>query len=87
MNQQEAMADLREFIRERFTIPKDDADFNDDIHLFDYGYVDSFGAVELITFVKKQFGVEVSGSDLMVHPLNTVRQIAGFVVERQALKG
>src|SRR5437763_244894 len=38
---------LRGYIVQRFTVPADDVEFTDDVHLFDYGYVDSFGAVEL----------------------------------------
>ena len=39
---------LRGYIVQRFTVPADDVEFTDDVHLFDYGYVDSFGAVELV---------------------------------------
>jgi acyl carrier protein len=74
--------ELRNFIRVRFGIPDDDPEFNDDVHLFDYGYVDSFGAVELNSFVDKEFAVKVSSSDLIAFPLNTVREIATFVVKR-----
>ena len=36
---------LRAFIQEKFEID-DDPDFTDDVHLFNEGFVDSFGAVE-----------------------------------------
>jgi acyl carrier protein len=75
--------ELRTFIRVRFGIPDDDPEFNDDVHLFDYGYVDSFGAVELNSFVEKEFAVKVSSSDLIAFPLNTVKEIATFVVKRR----
>jgi len=78
-----AINDLRAFIRENFKVPADDSDFNDDVHLFDYGYIDSFGAVELTTFVQSHFGVTVKDSDLISYPLNTIRQIAEFIVKRE----
>ena len=37
---------LRAFIQEKFEID-DDPDFTDDVHLFNEGFVDSFGAVEI----------------------------------------
>lgn len=83
MKQVESPLDeLRTFIRRHFGIPENDEDFNDDVHLFDYGYIDSFGAVELISFLKERYAVEVTDSDLIAFPLNTVRQIADFTVKR-----
>jgi methoxymalonate biosynthesis acyl carrier protein len=81
----EAMQELRGFIRENFKIPAHDRDFNDDVHLFDYGYVDSFGAVDLTAFLERKFAVRVSDGDLMAHPFNTIREISSFVIKR--LKG
>jgi D-alanine--poly(phosphoribitol) ligase subunit 2 len=76
------MTELRDFIRTRFKVPSDDPDFTDDVHLFDYGYIDSFGAVELTNFVKGQFAVDVKESDLIAYPMNTIREIAQFVMGR-----
>lgn len=76
-------AELRVFIREKFKIPADDPDFNDDVNLFDYGYVDSFGAVELNTFVEASFSTKITDSDLVAFPLNTIREIATFVSKRK----
>lgn len=75
---------LRSFIRERFHVPESDPEFSDDIHLFDYGYVDSFGAVELNNFVENSFAVNVTPGDLIVFPLNTIHEIGTFVARRRA---
>ena len=74
---------LRGYIVQRFTVPAGDPEFTDDVHLFDYGYVDSFGAVELVEFVQEQFGVQVSQADLMAYPMNTINEIATFVLLRK----
>jgi D-alanine--poly(phosphoribitol) ligase subunit 2 len=74
---------IEEFIREKFKINQADAEFNADVHLFDYGYVDSFGAVQLTVFVESTFGIKISNSDLVLHPMNTINEIAQFVVRRQ----
>jgi D-alanine--poly(phosphoribitol) ligase subunit 2 len=76
-------AEIRQFVRKQFNVPDTDADFNDDVHLFDYGYVDSFGAVTLTTFVEEKFGIKVSQTDMIAHPLNTIREIATFTQKRQ----
>jgi acyl carrier protein len=74
---------LRAFIRQKYKIPDDDPDFNDDVHLFDYGYIDSFGAVDLNTFVEATFSTKITESDLVAYPLNTIREIATFVSKRK----
>jgi len=74
---------LHEYIAQRFKVVPGDADFTDDVHLFDYGYVDSFGAVELAEFVQDRFAVEVKQSDLMAYPMNTITEIATFVSLRK----
>ena len=75
--------EIREFVRQQFNVPETDADFTDDVHLFDYGYVDSFGAVNLTTFVETKFSIKINSSDMIAHPLNTIREIATFTERRR----
>ena len=44
---------ISNFIKEKFEIG-DDPDFNNDVHLFNERFVDSFGAVEIIHFIEEQ---------------------------------
>jgi D-alanine--poly(phosphoribitol) ligase subunit 2 len=83
MEVQKVMQEVQNFIRERFKVPENDPDFNEDVHLFDYGYIDSFGAVNLIAFVEEKFSIEITESDLVIHPLNTIREISNFVIKRK----
>ena len=69
---------ISEFIREKFDIG-DDPDFTNDVHLFNEGFVDSFGAVELIHFVEETFGIEITQRDITLYPMNTVSEIAEVV--------
>ncbi|MBN8730180.1 MAG: acyl carrier protein [Acidobacteria bacterium] len=83
MELEQASATLRDYVRTSFQIPDSDPDFNDDVHLFDYGYVDSFGAVGLLHFVESAFGVEIREADLVAYPLNTIHQITRFAMRRK----
>lgn len=69
---------ISEFIREKFDIG-DDPDFTNDVHLFNEGFVDSFGAVEIIHFVEETFGIEITQRDITLYPMNTVSEIAEVV--------
>jgi methoxymalonate biosynthesis acyl carrier protein len=77
---------LDRFVRKRFEISADDPDFSSDVHLFDYGYIDSFGAQELISFVETSFGIKITDKDLIKYPLNTLNEIGRFVVNRNGGK-
>ena len=82
MDQETIKIQLRGFIRERFKVPEHDADFTDEVHLFDYGYVDSFGAVDLTSFVEQKFAVKIGQSDLIAYPMNSIVEISDFVSKR-----
>ena len=73
---------LRSYIMEHFNIEADDPDFDDDVHLFDYGFVDSLGATEIVLFLEETFGVQITQKDIILYAMNTVNEIAG-VVERK----
>lgn len=70
---------LYEMIKEIYKIADDDDEFTTDVHLFDYGYIDSFGAVDLISRIEKTYNIEITNKDLMQFSLNTITEIAEFV--------
>ena len=75
-------SELRNFVRQRFSIPQDDPDFTDDVDLFNYGYIDSLGAVELTGFIEQQFGVAFTDSDWISFPLSSIREVSTFIAKR-----
>jgi methoxymalonate biosynthesis acyl carrier protein len=77
-------AQLEQFVRSKFEIAADDPDFTTDVHLFDYGYVDSFGAQELIHHVESTYQIKIADDDFIKYPLNTVNEISRFIIDRQA---
>ena len=77
----EVASELRAFTKKSFDINDDDADF-DDVHLFDYGYVDSFGALSVVSFLEARFGVTVTDEDLVNDPPNTIREFVKLVQKR-----
>ncbi|RKN78909.1 acyl carrier protein [Paenibacillus ginsengarvi] len=75
----EIIQELERHIRERYEIADDDDDFGTDVHLFDYGFIDSIGATALIAHIEKTYGIQVTNQDLMLYPLNTITEIATFI--------
>lgn len=72
---------LREFIREHFEIGND-PDFTDDVHMFNEGFVDSFGAVEIVHFVEETYGIKITQRDITLFPMNTVNEIAAVIAKK-----
>ena len=83
MTADDVRSELRSYIVARFQIPADDPDFSDEIHLFDFGYIDSLGALELVTFVSQRFAVEVEPGDWEDHELDTIDSIVRLVMTKQ----
>ena len=71
--------ELEDHIRRRYGIDENDEDFGVDVHLFDYGYVDSIGAAALIAHIEQTYGVQVTDRDIRLYPMNTLREIARFI--------
>lgn len=73
---------LRNYILEHFEIEADDPDFGDDVHLFDYGFVDSLGATEIVLFLEETFHIQITQKDITLYSMNTIDEITE-VVERK----
>ena len=67
-----------DYVRDYFEIG-DDPDYTTDVHLFDAGFVDSLGAVEIIAFVEKEFDIKITQKDITLYPMNTIEEIAEVV--------
>ena len=80
----EALREIDSFVRKTFNVAADDPDFGPDVHLFDYGYLDSFGAQQLIEHIEATYSIQIKDDDLVRYPLNTLNEISRFVIDRQA---
>lgn len=70
---------LFDFISENFDIDSDDADYTVDVNLFDYGFVDSLGATEIVVFIEEHWDIEITQRDLTLYSMNTIAEIADVV--------
>jgi D-alanine--poly(phosphoribitol) ligase subunit 2 len=58
-----------------------DKNFSFDVDLFDYGYLDSFGVVELLLEIKQVFGLDLSHEDFY-QDLRSVRSISTCILKK-----
>jgi acyl carrier protein len=74
---------IRDFIRENFLFGSDDQVGEND-SLLDRGIIDSTGAMELVSFLETEFGIEVSDRDLVPENLDSVAAITAFVTRKSS---
>lgn len=72
-----------DFIRTQFEIG-DDPEFTEDVNIFDYGFVDSLDAVQIINFLEDHWNIEITQKDLTLYPMNTVSEISAVVEAKLA---
>ena len=73
---------LAQFIEDKFLVSFSDGTLSYDSDLFENGVIDSFGVIEIVTFIQEQFGVELEPDDLMSELLASVSGLATLVQEK-----
>lgn len=58
-----------------------------DTDLFAQGLVDSFGFIELVSFLEREFGCEFSDAEVMLAGVNTLNGLAGLVRRKLGEQG
>ena len=69
---------IRQFLSDKYLITFD-AEVDDDSNLFQLGYVDSYGYIELVRFLEKEFGLTVSDEEMLTNVLVTCSSIVAYV--------
>lgn len=72
-------AKVEQFIRSRFRVLETDSLFSHDVDLFDSGYVDSVGVVEMISFLEATFEIKVPEDSLFSDEFTTIDGISKIV--------
>ncbi|MFW6175281.1 MAG: acyl carrier protein [Acidobacteriota bacterium] len=78
----EAADRIEAFLRREFRVAPEDPPFGRDTHLFEAGFVDSTGVIELVAFLESAFGVDIPDEDLFSEAFTTVNGISGIVHRR-----
>lgn len=79
------MDKIRTFIEEQFLI-EFDADFPEDSNLFKEGVMDSFGYVQLIRFLEKEFAITFSETEMTGNVLVSLTHMREAVAAKLAAR-
>lgn len=77
---------LENYIRTQFNISPTDPGFDREADLFENGYVDSVGVVELLGFLQEEFRVEVPDDDILSDDLSNIAGIGRIVIQNLSLQ-
>ena len=77
-SQAEIAGVIEQFIRKQFRIHELDRSLRD-LHLFESGFVDSAGVVELIAFVESTFTIRLDDDQVFSDDFTTINGIAAIV--------
>jgi acyl carrier protein len=72
---------VEKFLRTQYLIADDDPLFTRTVDIYESGYVDSIGVVELLAFIGDEFGVEVPEDELLSDEFTNIDGIARIVAE------
>ncbi|WP_431993176.1 acyl carrier protein [Streptomyces albogriseolus] len=61
-------------------------DLGDDDDIFEQGYVSSLFALQLVTFVEREFDVTVEEADMELEHFRTLRALDAFVTRKQSAR-
>lgn len=75
-----AARDIERFIRDRFQIADAESGFTRNVNLWEEGYVDSLGVVEVIAYLEKRFCVKLPEEVIFSPEFTNIDDIARFVV-------
>jgi D-alanine--poly(phosphoribitol) ligase subunit 2 len=70
---------IEEYIRIQFKVSTTDPVFSREVDLFERGYVDSVGFVELLEFLSGEFGVEIPDEDLLSDDFSSIAGLTRIV--------
>jgi len=72
--------EIKKFIFDNFMRGK--GALKDNTALFENNLLDSFGILELSSFIEKKFKVTINPSDVTVENFNSVDKIANFIMKK-----
>ena len=76
-------ATIRHFIVRNIMLKQDDSAIENDAPLLESGIINSFGIVELVSFIEKEFGVTIPDHDIIPENFQSVRSIASLASQKK----
>src|SRR5688572_13451784 len=83
MSESRVFSALKAYVESTFLVSLD-GDLTTDSNLFDAGVIDSYGVVEMVGHIEREFGVSFTDEELLSPKLSSVRGMAEMVDQKLA---
>ncbi len=77
MEKEQIQEELLDFITQNFMIDREDIDINKS--MIDEGIIDSFGLIEIATFIEEEYSLLVDEDDMIRENFGSVVKIVNFI--------
>ena len=70
---------IREFVARNLLFNENEFPYSDDGSFLRAGIIDSLGVIELVTFVEREFGLQVQPAEVTPENFDSVSRLASFI--------
>lgn len=77
----DTMNALLDFVCKNFLVEKEEIDLN--ASLIDQGIIDSFGLIEISSFLKKEFAVETAEEEMTRENYGSINRLVTFIEQKR----
>jgi acyl carrier protein len=75
---------IRNFIQHNINILDEEIQVKDNDNIFQLGFVDSMFAMKLVSFLEKEFGIELTNDELTLENFHSVDNMFSLLNRKQA---
>lgn len=79
-------AKLKAYLVATCLVNFDGAEANNETDLFQSGLIDSYGFVELVAFLEREFAIKVTDDDLVSVPFNSVNELVSYIGQKREVQ-
>lgn len=87
MSDSSVLATLTSYVETTFLVRFDDGTLSPGSNLFDAGVIDSYGVVEMVGFIEREFGVSFTDEELLSPSLASVAGMSEMVERKLREEG
>lgn len=74
---------IRDYLSRNFLFSDGGFEYEDDASFLELGIIDSFGFMELLHWVEREFSISVADDELVPDNFDSVRKLSGFILEKR----
>jgi acyl carrier protein len=82
-NEAHIQSTLRNYVESTFLVKLDGAPLSASSNLFEAGVIDSYGVVEMVSFIERELGVKLTDDELLSPELSSVAGMTALVSRKK----